>query len=84
MIKPPPIDPLVQRILAALPEQAGVLPESIKPHLHAVLTQQLSHLDCVSRDAFDHQTQVLLKTRMKLEALEKQVAELEASLGSSV
>ncbi|MDR9498375.1 MAG: accessory factor UbiK family protein [Hydrogenovibrio sp.] len=84
MSKTPSMEALVQRVLAALPEQAGALPESLKPHLQAVLSQQLSHLDCVSRETFDQQTQVLLKTRMKLEALEKQVAELEASLESSV
>ena len=39
-----------------------------------------SKLDLVSRDEFDSQMVVLARTRARLEALEKQVAELEARL----
>ncbi|KUJ71282.1 hypothetical protein AVO41_10045 [Thiomicrospira sp. WB1] len=77
------MDAAIERVLSALPEQAGSLPDSVKSHLKATLAQQLAQLDCVSREAFDHQSEVLVKTRLKLEALEKQVAELEASLESS-
>lgn len=44
----------------------------------ARLQNQLAKLDVVSREEFDIQTQVLLKTREKLTALEKRLAELEA------
>ena len=39
-----------------------------------------SKLDLVSRDEFDSQMVVLARTRARLEALEQQVAELEARL----
>ena len=39
-----------------------------------------SKLDLVSREEFDSQMVVLARTRARLEALEKQVAELEARL----
>ncbi|MNN81321.1 Membrane fusogenic activity [compost metagenome] len=39
-----------------------------------------SKLDLVSRDEFDSQMVVLARTRARLEALEKQVAELEARM----
>jgi ubiquinone biosynthesis accessory factor UbiK len=41
------------------------------------LTQGFSRLDLVTREEFDIQSQVLAKTRAKLEALEARVAELE-------
>jgi len=44
----------------------------------AMLASGLSRLDLVPRAEFDVQTEVLRKTREKLEALEKRVAEFEA------
>ena len=41
-----------------------------------ILQATLSKLDVVSREEFDVQTQVLAKTREKIELLEKQVQEL--------
>ncbi|MEH6466804.1 MAG: accessory factor UbiK family protein [Porticoccus sp.] len=38
-------------------------------------------LDLVTRDEFDAQRAVLTRTREKLEALEKQLAELESQVG---
>ena len=45
-----------------------------------VLQRKLSQLDVVSREEFDVQTQVLIKTRTKLAELEAKVAELEEKL----
>ena len=42
-----------------------------------VLQSQLSKLDLVTREEFDVQTQVLIRTREKLEALEARVNALE-------
>ena len=42
------------------------------------LHRALSKLDVVSRDEFDTQQAVLMRTRERLEALEKRVSELEA------
>jgi BMFP domain-containing protein YqiC len=47
-----------------------------------MMTQGFSKLDLVTREEFDIQTQVLTKTRAKLEALELRVAELEAKLAA--
>ena len=46
--------------------------------LQAIIASVLRRMQIVSRDEFDAQTAVLLRTRQKLEQLEKQVAELEA------
>lgn len=43
----------------------------------AFLAQGFAKLELTTREEFDVQTQVLARTREKLEALEKKVAELE-------
>ena len=52
--------------------------EDIERNLKALVSSALSRFDLVSRDEFDAQVAVLEHTRMRLEALEKQVAELTA------
>ena len=52
--------------------------KDIEKNVKAMLASGLAHLDLVPRADFDLQTQVLQKTREKLEALEKRVAEFEA------
>lgn len=45
--------------------------------IRQVLQSQLTRLDLVSREEFDVQTQVLLRTREKLALLEQRLSELE-------
>ena len=52
--------------------------KDIEKNIKAMLSSNLARLDLVPRAEFDVQSQVLLKTREKLEALEKRVAEFEA------
>jgi ubiquinone biosynthesis accessory factor UbiK len=54
--------------------------KDIEKNVKSMMTQGFSKLDLVTREEFDIQTQVLAKTRAKLEALEAKVAELEAML----
>jgi BMFP domain-containing protein YqiC len=54
--------------------------KDIEKNVKALLASGLSRLDVVPRAEFDVQAQVLLKTREKLEALERRLAELEARL----
>jgi hypothetical protein len=54
--------------------------KDVEKNVKAMLSQGFSKLDLVTREEFDIQTQVLAKTRAKLEALEARVAELEAQL----
>ncbi len=49
----------------------------IEHNLKAGVTAMLGKLDMVSREEFDVQTEVLARTRAKLEALEARLAELE-------
>ena len=52
--------------------------KDIEKNVKAMLVSGLARLDVVPRAEFDVQAQVLLKTREKLEALERRVAEFEA------
>jgi len=52
--------------------------KDLEKNVKAFMSQGFAKLDLVTREEFDIQTQVLAKTREKLEALEKRVAELEA------
>ena len=54
--------------------------KDIEKNVKAMLASSLAKLDLVPRAEFEVQAQVLLKTRAKLEALEKRLAELEERL----
>jgi BMFP domain-containing protein YqiC len=51
--------------------------KDIEKNVKAMMTQGFSKLDLVTREEFDIQTQVLAKTRAKLDALELKMTELE-------
>ncbi|MDP9109213.1 MAG: accessory factor UbiK family protein [Pseudomonadota bacterium] len=53
--------------------------KDIEKNVKAMMAQGFSKLDLVTREEFDVQAQVLARTRAKLEALEAQVAALEAA-----
>lgn len=50
----------------------------IEKNARALLSSFFAKLDLVSREEFDIQTQVLLRTREKLKALEERVVRLES------
>ncbi|AJE98616.1 MULTISPECIES: accessory factor UbiK family protein [Pandoraea] len=52
--------------------------KDIERNVKSLLNQGFTRLDLVTREEFDVQAQVLARTREKLEALEKRVAELES------
>ena len=68
---------IFQEVNRAFAQQPGPLPVQ---QIQAALQAALSKLSLVSRDEFDAQSAVLLRTREKLEAMEKQMAALEAQL----
>ena len=73
------IDRLMADISRRLPTDLGGLRSEVERNVRSVLAETVSRLDLITREEFDIQQQVLLRTREKLEALEKQVAELEKS-----
>ncbi len=57
--------------------------KDLQQNMRAMMTQGFAKLDLVTREEFDIQSQVLAKTRARLEALEVRVAELEARLSAA-
>ncbi|HST45234.1 MAG TPA: accessory factor UbiK family protein [Luteimonas sp.] len=77
------IDDLARRLSTLVPpglrgEAAQDLREELQENFKSVLQSGLSKLDLVTREEFDVQRAVLLRTREKLEALQQVVAALEA------
>ncbi len=58
--------------------------KDLEKNVKSALTQGFSKLDLVTREEFDVQTQVLARTRARLEALETRVDELEAQAQTSL
>ena len=77
MIDTKKIEEVVQSISKALPPGLVQMQEDAEKNIRAALTATFTKLDLVTREEFDVQAQVLLRTREKLEALERRVAELE-------
>ena len=50
----------------------------IEENINALLQSTFTKLDLISREEFDVQTQVLKRTRLKLEELEKKIDALQA------
>ena len=77
------LDDLARRLGGLLPPSLREGREELQENFKSVLQAGLARLDLVTREEFEVQRAVLLKTREKLEALERAVAELEASTGAS-
>jgi len=52
----------------------------VQQQLRSSMMSTFNKLDLVTRDEFDTQRAVLLRSREKIEALERQLVELEASM----
>ena len=74
MINPKKLEEIAKQIADAVPAGVKNFAEDSVTKTKQVLQRKLSNMDFVSRDEFDVQTQVLQRTREKLEALEKKVA----------
>lgn len=80
MIDPKIIDDISKKMAGSMPSGLFSLQDDMKRNLHSAIEMALRNMNLVSREEFDIQTAVLGRTRNKLEALEKRVAELEAAL----
>ncbi len=69
-----------RKLADALPPGIGELPRHVEHDLRDLLETTLARMDLVPRKEFDVQSAVLARSREKLEALERRVAELEAAL----
>jgi BMFP domain-containing protein YqiC len=69
---------LAEKLSDILPVDLKAAKIDIQKHFREILQAQFAKLDLVTREEFDVQAKVLLRTRLKLEELEKQVLALES------
>jgi len=69
---------LFEQLQATVSEVVSRSPaQDVEKNLKAMLASFFARLDLVTREEFDIQRQVLLRTRQKLEQLEAKLADLE-------
>jgi ubiquinone biosynthesis accessory factor UbiK len=71
---------LVKQLSEALPEHFNAFKSDFEKNCGKVLASAFDKLDLVTREEFDTQSKVLLRTRKKLEELEKQLRAYENAL----
>ncbi len=79
-LDPKLFDEVSRRLADALPAGARLLQQDLEKNLRAIVSSTFERLDLVTREEFEVQKGVLERTRRKVEALERQVAALEAGL----
>jgi ubiquinone biosynthesis accessory factor UbiK len=82
MISMSAIDEVARRLAELVPADARAARDDLVANFRDALRGGLRRLDLVTREEFDAQRGVLLRTRETVEALEARVAELEERLGS--
>lgn len=71
------IDEIVNRLSDSLPPGVTKLKDDVEAQFRTVLKGAFEKMDLVSREEFDIQKAVLERTRIKLEALQRQLDDLE-------
>lgn len=74
------LDDLARRLADAVPAPVRAFGRDLESNFKAVLQSQLAKLDLVSRQEFDVQAAILVRTQGKLTALEARLKDLEAKL----
>ncbi|MDR2871937.1 MAG: accessory factor UbiK family protein [Xanthomonadaceae bacterium] len=77
------IDELARRLSELVPPELRESREELRGAFRSALQAGLSKLDLVTREEFDVQRAVLLRTREKVDTLERLVESLEARLSGS-
>lgn len=80
MFDPKIIQEMAKKFVDSLPPHLKTLNTEIEAQLRPFLQQCFQKMALVTREEFDIQTQVLAKTRAKLEAMEAILKELEGRL----
>jgi hypothetical protein len=72
------INKLAKNLAETLPQGLRSVRDDLEKNFRSVLDSGLTKLDLVTREEFEVQEAVLLRTREKLEALEARLAKMEA------
>jgi BMFP domain-containing protein YqiC len=82
MINPAKIEEIAKQISSNMPQGVKNLADTFETKTKQVIQNKLAEMDFVSREEFDIQSKVLIRTREKLAELEAKVAEIEVKLNS--
>ena len=77
------IDDLARRLSSMVPPGLRESRNELQQNFKSVLQTGLSKLDLVTREEFEVQRAVLLRTREKVEELQRAVTQLEVQLGNA-
>ncbi|ODP99545.1 cytoplasmic protein [Salinivibrio kushneri] len=83
MFDPKKLEQMAKQIHDAMPQPVKELGTDMEGRVRQAIQGQLTKLDVVSREEFDVQTQVLLRTRQKLTELEAKLEAMEVKVGQS-
>lgn len=73
-------DDLARTLADSVPKGFREFQQDMEKNVRAALERGFEKLNLVSREEFEIQAAVLARTRSKVDALEKQIAQLEAEL----
>ena len=82
MINPAKLEEIAKQITSNMPQGVKNLADTLEGKTKQVLQNKLAEMDFVSREEFDVQSQVLIRTCEKLIELEAKVALLEQQLST--
>ncbi|MGI9262929.1 MAG: ubiquinone biosynthesis accessory factor UbiK [Woeseiaceae bacterium] len=77
------IDKLARSLAESVPEGLKNVREDLEKNFKSILQTGLDKLDLVTREEFEVQQAVLVKTREKLETLEARLADMETKRAAS-
>jgi BMFP domain-containing protein YqiC len=83
MLNAKKIEEIAKQVTESIPPGLKSMVNEFEDKAKTVLQSKLSQLDVVTREEFDVQTQVLIKTRVKIAKLEAKLAALEEKIASS-
>lgn len=83
MFNPKKLEEIAKQVSDSMPAGVKNFGEEVDRKIKQVLQAQLGKLDMVSREEFEVQTHVLLRTREKLAELENKLTVLEAKIANS-
>ena len=74
------LDELARRLAESVPPSMRAFARDLESNFKAVLQAQLAKLDLVSRNEFDVQAALLVRTQAALASLEQRLKDIEARL----
>lgn len=80
MLKSEKVEDFFQDFLKMLPEDLRVYRQDFMNNIRAALNGAFARMDLVTREEFDIQSELLAKTRLLVDELEKKIGEMEQHL----